>query len=357
MATSVMLGDNPSLDDYKRLLNELASQGANAFASAADADALEAARIEFVGDQRGRLREFQVALGRLAREAKPDAGRQFNSAKATLTEAYERRKEELARAGADDTNRPRDLTMPARQQWRGAKHSVTLVIEEIEGIFRELGFTVATGPEAESEWYNFGALNFPPNHPAMDLHDTLYLEGDVLLRTHTSPVQVRTLQRYAPPIRVLIPGRVYRRDFFDPSHAPAFEQIEGLCVDEGISFVDLKATLTRFANRFFGKRPTRFRPSFFPFTEPSAEMDVQCGVCGGAGCPVCKQTGWVEILGSGMVHPAVLEASGVDSERYTGWAFGMGPGRIALSRYRIPDIRILYDSDVRFLEQISASAL
>ena len=357
MATSVMLGDNPSLDDYKRLLNELASQGANAFGSAADADALEAARIEFVGDQRGRLREFQVALGRLPREAKPDAGRQFNSAKATLTEAYERRKEELARAGADDTNRPRDLTMPARQQWRGAKHPVTLVIEEIEGIFRELGFTVATGPEAESEWYNFGALNFPPNHPAMDLHDTLYLEGDVLLRTHTSPVQVRTLQRYAPPIRVLIPGRVYRRDFFDPSHAPAFEQIEGLCVDEGISFVDLKATLTRFANRFFGKRPTRFRPSFFPFTEPSAEMDVQCGVCGGAGCPVCKQTGWVEILGSGMVHPAVLEASGVDSERYTGWAFGMGPGRIALSRYRIPDIRILYDSDVRFLEQISASAL
>jgi phenylalanyl-tRNA synthetase alpha chain len=244
--------------------------------------------------------------------------------------------------------------MPARQQWRGAKHPVTLVIEEIEGIFRELGFTIATGPEAETEWYNFGSLNFPPNHPAMDLHDTLYLTGDVLLRTHTSPVQTRTLQRYAPPIRVLIPGRVYRRDFFDPSHAPAFEQIEGLCVDEGISFVDLKATLTRFANRFFGKRPTRFRPSFFPFTEPSAEMDVQCGVCGGAGCGVCKQTGWVEILGSGMVHPAVLEATGVDSERYTGWAFGMGPARIALSRYGIPDIRLLYDSDVRFLEQAAA---
>jgi phenylalanyl-tRNA synthetase alpha chain len=243
--------------------------------------------------------------------------------------------------------------MPARHQWRGAKHPVTLVIEEIEGIFRELGFTIAAGPEAETEWYNFGALNFPPNHPAMDLHDTLYLRDDVLLRTHTSPVQVRTLQRYAPPIRVLIPGRVYRRDFFDPSHAPAFEQIEGLCVDEGISFVDLKATLTRFANRFFGRRPTRFRPSFFPFTEPSAEMDVQCGVCGGAGCGVCKQTGWVEILGSGMVHPAVLEAAGVDSERYTGWAFGMGPGRIAISRYGIPDIRILYDSDVRFLEQVA----
>jgi phenylalanyl-tRNA synthetase alpha chain len=352
-----MLGDNPSLDEYKRLLNEVATQGAEAFAAASNADELEAARIEFVGDQRGRLREFQVALGRLPKEARPDAGRQFNAAKATLTEAFERRREELARAGGGDANAPRDLTMPARQQWRGAKHPVTLVIEEIEGIFRELGFTIAVGPEAESEWYNFGALNFPPNHPAMDLHDTLYLEGDVLLRTHTSPVQVRTLQRYAPPIRVLIPGRVYRRDFFDASHAPAFEQIEGLCIDEGISFVDLKATLTRFANRFFGKRPTRFRPSFFPFTEPSAEMDVQCGVCGGAGCPVCKQSGWVEILGSGMVHPAVLEASGVDSERYTGWAFGMGPGRIALSRYGIPDIRILYDSDVRFLEQISANSL
>src|SRR5947209_6655755 len=353
MTTSVMLSDNPSLDEYKRLLTELLDAGRAAFARADEADALEAARIEFLGDQRGKLREFQVALGKLAKEARPEAGRQFNTVKSALTEALERRRQELARQDKSDGTRPADLTMPARRQWRGAKHPVTLVIEEIEAIFRELGFTVAAGPEAETEWYNFGALNFPPNHPAMDLHDTLYLSGDVLLRTHTSPVQVRTLQRYAPPIRVLIPGRVYRRDFFDPSHAPAFEQIEGLCVDEGISFVDLKATLTRFANRFFGKRPTRFRPSFFPFTEPSAEMDVQCGVCGGAGCPVCKQTGWVEILGSGMVHPAVLEASGVDSERYTGWAFGMGPGRIAISRYGIPDIRILYDSDVRFLEQIS----
>jgi phenylalanyl-tRNA synthetase alpha chain len=348
-----MLSDNPSLDEYKRLLAELLDTGSAAFARAADADALEAARIEFLGDQRGKLREFQVALGKLAKEARPEAGRQFNTVKAALTESLERRREEIARQDKSDGRRPADLTMPARRQWRGAKHPVTLVIEEIEAIFRELGFTVAAGPEAETEWYNFGALNFPPNHPAMDLHDTLYLGGDVLLRTHTSPVQIRTLQRYAPPIRVLIPGRVYRRDFFDPSHAPAFEQIEGLCVDEGISFVDLKSTLTRFANRFFGRRPTRFRPSFFPFTEPSAEMDVQCGVCGGQGCAVCKQTGWVEILGSGMVHPAVLEASGVDSERYTGWAFGMGPGRIAISRYGIPDIRILYDSDVRFLEQVS----
>jgi phenylalanyl-tRNA synthetase alpha chain len=347
-----MLTDTPSLEEYKRLLAELTTSGTQAFERAATADELENARVEYLGDQRGKLREFQVALGALPKEARPDAGRQFNSAKSTLTAALEARRAQLTQSKDQSAGKPADLSMPARHSWRGAKHPVTLVIEEIEGIFRELGFTVAVGPEAETEWYNFGALNFPPNHPAMDLHDTLYLRDDVLLRTHTSPVQVRTLQRYAPPIRVLIPGRVYRRDFFDPSHAPAFEQIEGLCVDEGISFVDLKATLTRFANRFFGRRPTRFRPSFFPFTEPSAEMDVQCGVCGGSGCGVCKQTGWVEILGSGMVHPAVLEAAGVDSERYTGWAFGMGPGRIAISRYGIPDIRILYDSDVRFLEQV-----
>ena len=241
--------------------------------------------------------------------------------------------------------------MPARHVWRGARHPVTLVIEEIVGIFRDLGFTVALGPEAELDWYNFGALNFPPDHPAMDMHDTLYLSDGVLLRTHTSPVQVRTLQAYPPPIRILAPGNVYRRDFFDASHAPMFAQIEGLAVDEGISFVDLKATLTHFANRFFGRTRTRFRPSYFPFTEPSAEMDVECQLCAGRGCSGCKGTGWMEILGSGMVHPAVLEAAGVDSERYTGWAFGMGPGRIAMLRYGIPNIRHLYESDVRFLEQ------
>ena len=243
--------------------------------------------------------------------------------------------------------------MPPRRQWYGAKHPVTLVIEEIADIFRELGFTIALGPQVETEWYNFGALNFPADHPAMDAHDTLYLRDDLLLRTHTSPVQIRTLQQYPPPIRILAPGDVYRRDFFDASHAPMFAQIEGLCVDEGISFVDLKAMLNNFARRFFGAAKTRFRPSYFPFTEPSAEMDVQCQLCKGAGCAVCKQTGWTEILGSGMVHPAVLQSAGVDAEKYTGWAFGMGPARIALQRYDIPDIRILYDSDVRFLEQIA----
>jgi phenylalanyl-tRNA synthetase alpha chain len=325
--------------------------GSTSLAAATNADDLEAARIAVLGDRHGRVKALQEALKAIAKADKPAAGKRFNEVRTRLEALHAERKASLDRErnGA----RAEDLTLPARRQWRGAKHPVTLVNEEIEAIFRELGFTVAIGPEAETEWYNFGALNFPANHPALDAHDTLYLESGGVLRTHTSPVQIRTLQSYPPPIRVLIPGTVYRRDFFDASHAPAFPQIEGLCVDEGISFVDLKSTLTRFAERFFGSSKTRFRPSYFPFTEPSAEMDVQCGVCGGVGCAVCKGTGWIEILGSGMVHPAVLEASGVDSERYTGWAFGMGPARIAISRYAIPDIRLLYDSDVRFLEQIA----
>ena len=344
-----------NLDQYLSEAEAIEREGTAALNAATDIDALEAARVAFLGDRQGRVKALQEALKSISKDDKPAAGKRFNEARTRLQSLHDERKTALGRArpaGAKD-----DLSLPERRIWKGAKHPVTLVIEEIEDIFRELGFTVAQGPEAETEWYNFGALNFPPNHPALDAHDTLYLEGGGLLRTHTSPVQVRTLQRYAPPIRVLIPGTVYRRDFFDASHAPAFAQIEGLCVDEGISFVDLKSTLNRFAERFFGASRTRFRPSFFPFTEPSAEMDVQCGICGGSGCPACKGTGWIEILGSGMVHPAVLEAAGVDPERYSGWAFGMGPARIAISRYGIPDIRILYDSDVRFLEQIAGPVL
>ena len=339
------------LQSYLNDADTIERDGLAAIANAGDAAALEEARIAFLGDRQGRIKGLQEALRGVSKEDKPAAGKRFNEARTRLQDALDNRQAQLARSTS--SSRHEDLSLPARRQWRGAKHPVTLVIEEIEQIFRELGFTVAQGPEAESEWYNFGSLNFPPNHPALDAHDTLYLEGGGLLRTHTSPVQTRTLQTYAPPIRVLIPGTVYRRDFFDASHAPAFAQIEGLAVDEGISFVDLKATLNQFATRFFGASRTRFRPSFFPFTEPSAEMDVQCGVCGGSGCATCKGTGWIEILGSGMVHPAVLEAAGVDGEKYTGWAFGMGPARMAVSRYGIPDIRILYDTDVRFLEQIA----
>jgi len=339
------------LQSYLNDADTIEREGFAAIDTAADADALEDARIAFLGDRHGRVKALQEALRGVSKDDKPAAGKRFNEARTRLQEALDRRRTALARSTS--SSKDEDLSLPSRRVWRGAKHPVTLVIEEIEQIFRELGFTIAQGPEAESEWYNFGSLNFPPNHPALDAHDTLYLEGGGLLRTHTSPVQTRTLQTYAPPIRVLIPGTAYRRDFFDPSHAPAFAQIEGLAVDEGISFVDLKATLNQFAARFFGASRTRFRPSFFPFTEPSAEMDVQCGVCGGSGCATCKGTGWIEILGSGMVHPAVLDAAGVDSEKYTGWAFGMGPARMAVSRYGIPDIRILYDTDVRFLEQMA----
>jgi phenylalanyl-tRNA synthetase alpha chain len=340
-----------TLDELLDAARSLERDGRDLIARASSAEELAAARTALVGRKSGRLTELMKTLPALAPDARRDAGAAVNRAKEAIEAALSAREAELHRAAPAE---PRlDLTMPARRTWRGAIHPVTVVIDEIRDIFRELGFTIAVGPEAETEWYNFGALNFPPNHPAMDAHDTLYLTDDTLLRTHTSPVQIRTLQTYAPPVRVLVPGNVYRRDFFDPSHAPMFSQIEGLAVDEGIGFVDLKATLVHFVNRFFGRRPTRFRPSFFPFTEPSAELDVQCGVCGGSGCPTCKHTGWVEILGSGMVHPAVLDACGVDSERYTGWAFGMGPARVALSRWGIPDIRLLYDSDVRFLEQLA----
>lgn len=292
-----------------------------------------------------RLNALQGALRALPPEDRRAAGTAFNTLKTTIQDALDAFAARLAAASGTEHV---DLTMPARRSWRGAVHPVTLVIDEICEIFRELGFTVALGPEAETEWYNFGALNFPADHPAMELHDTLYLGQDTLLRTHTSPVQVRTMQRYAPPIRVLAPGQVYRRDFFDATHAPAFMQLEGLAIDEGVSFVDLKATLAEFARRFYGAtRRVRFGPSYFPFVEPGAQMDVEVDLGDGKGLR------WVEILGCGMVHPNVIEAAGLDSERYTGWAFGMGPARIAMSRYGINDIRILYDSDVRFLEQFA----
>jgi phenylalanyl-tRNA synthetase alpha chain len=335
------------LDECARLERE----GRELLASLDESTRLDAAKgaLNLLKDER--LAALQAALRTLDAADRRAAGAAFNALKGALAAAVE--DFERRRASDGDTAGDVDRTMPARRQWVGGRHPVTVVMDEITQIFRELGFSIAVGPEAETEWYNFRALNFPADHPAMDMHDTLYLGDDVLLRTHTSPVQIRTLQRHAPPVRVLVPGNVYRRDFFDPSHAPMFAQVEGLAVDEGIGFVDLKATLTRFATLFFGATKTRFRPSYFPFTEPSAEMDVQCRLCGGAGCSGCKGTGWMEILGSGMVHPAVLDAAGVDGERFTGWAFGMGPARIAMLRYGVPDIRLLYDSDVRFLAQLA----
>jgi len=340
-----------TIEEFQRAATRLEVDGLAMIASAADTDALTVARNALVGRKAGRLTELMTALGALPADTRRDAGAAANRAKQALEAALDARAAEFSAAAPAPA--ALDGTMPARRGWRGAKHPVTIVLEEVEEIFRELGFTIATGPEAETEWYNFTALNFPPDHPAMDMQDTLYLEGGALLRTHTSPVQVRTLQAYPPPIRILAPGNVYRRDFFDASHAPMFAQVEGMAVDEGISFVDLKATLNHFALKFFGTAKTRFRPSYFPFTEPSAEMDVSCGICHGSGCAACKGTGWIEILGSGLMHPTVLEAAGLDSTKYSGWAFGMGPARVALARYGIPDIRLLYDSDVAFLEQFA----
>ena len=261
-----------TLDEFRGAAERLEREGVAAISAAADAAALAAARTALLGRKSGKLTELMSALAKLPADARRDAGAAANKAKQALEAALDARASALAASAPAAA--AEDLTMPARRTWRGSKHPVTLVLEEVIAIFRELGFTVATGPEAETEWYNFSALNFPPDHPAMDMQDTLYLEGRALLRTHTSPVQVRTLQAYPPPIRILAPGNVYRRDFFDASHAPMFAQVEGMAVDEGITFADLKATLTHFANRFFGATKTRFRPSYFPFTEPSAEMDV-----------------------------------------------------------------------------------
>jgi phenylalanyl-tRNA synthetase alpha chain len=341
-----------TLDEFVKAVSALDTHATELISAASTAAELEAARNSLLGRKSGELSGLMKALPTLAADDKREAGAAVNRVKTSIEQAHEQR---TASLGPRNASRPNiDLTMPARESWKGGRHPVTVVIEEIESIFRELGFTIALGPEAETEWYNFTSLNFPANHPAMDMHDTLYLTDDVLLRTHTSPVQIRTMQSTKPPIRILAPGNVYRRDFFDASHAPMFSQIEGLAIDEGIGFVDLKATLTHFANRFFGATKTRFRPSYFPFTEPSAEMDVECQLCHGSGCASCKGTGWMEILGSGMVHPNVLVAAGVDAEKYTGWAFGMGPARIAMLRYKLPDIRLLYDSDMRFLAQVSS---
>jgi phenylalanyl-tRNA synthetase alpha chain len=342
-------------DDLDRDLAALEAEGRTAIAAASSADELEAVRIRLLGRKEGRLTAVMRGLGTLAPADRPAAGARANDVKNTLSSLLDARHQQLGDGAPQGP--AADLSLPGRREWRGARHPVTLVIDEICAVLGALGFTRARGPEAETDWYNFTALNTPLDHPAADMHDTFYLAPGLLLRSHTSPVQVRTMQAHQPPIRIVAPGMVYRRDPFDASHAPAFDQLEGLAVDEGITFVDLKATLAAFARGMFGSRAkVRFRPSYFPFTEPSAEVDVSCMICGGGGCSACKGTGWIEIMGAGMVHPAVFEHVGYDPERYTGFAFGMGPGRIAMLRYGIPDIRLLYDTDVRFLEQFTGVA-
>ncbi len=316
----------------------------------ADADRLAELRNHLIGRKAGVLTLVLRSLKDLPPDERRAVGARANELKGRLESSLAARQQALAETDASPS--AVDRTMPGRTVWNGATHPVTRVIDEICDIFRELGFSRVVGPEAETEDYNFTKLNISLDHPAADMQDTFYLAPGVVLRTHTSPMQARTMEQFAPPIRIVVPGLSYRRDAFDPSHAPVFEQIEGLVVDEGVSFVDLRAGINFFVKRLFGPDvPVRFRPSFFPFTEPSAEVDVQCRRCTGSGCPTCKNTGFMEIMGCGMVHPAVLENCGLDAERYTGYAFGMGPHRITMLRHRIPDIRLLYENDMRFLAQ------
>jgi phenylalanyl-tRNA synthetase alpha chain len=327
--------------DLMDQLARLETEGSTAIDRIQSADDAERLRVELLG-RKGRLTGVLRELGQLSPEERPRVGAEANRVKQVLSERLEQRASSLQEGRAAGPER--DLTLPGRAQWVGGMHPVTQVVEEICEIFSGLGFARVRGPEVETVEYNFTKLNTPLDHPAADMHDTFYIADGVVLRTHTSPVQARVMEKFSPPIRVVVPGTAYRRDPFDASHAPAFEQLEGLAVDEGITFIDFKATIAEFARRFFGPETrTRFRPSFFPFTEPSAEVDVSCRAC--------KRTGWMEIMGAGMVDPAVFQAVGYDPERYTGFAFGMGPARIAMQRYRIPDIRLLYENDVRFLEQ------
>lgn len=334
--------------------------------SAADLGALDAVRVEVLG-KKGSLTGVLRGLGTLPAEARPTVGKVSNEVRSAIESALESRRAVLgeaaleARVAADAV----DITLPGRKRLPGRKHLINQIVDEIVDIFTGLGYMVAEGPETELDYYNFTALNHPPTHPARSATDTFYVKDlsgeltdqtgpltDVLLRTHTSPVQVRVMERQKPPVYIICPGRVYRRDIADPSHLPQFHQIEGLAVDENITFGDLKGTLDYVCKELFGKdRKTRFRPHFFPFTEPSAEVDVSCGICSGSGCRFCKNTGWQEILGCGMVDPNVLGHVDFDPEVYTGFAFGMGVERIAALRYDIPDLRMLVEGDMRFLRQ------
>ena len=331
-------------------LRALEREGLERISHAEDAGGLEEVRVAYLGRKEGRVSEILRGLGKMDADLRPRVGQEANRVKSVLEGALEARESEVATAGAGAVG---DLTLPARQPWRGGLHPISQAVDEIWKIFRGLGFTRARGPEADTEWYNFEALNTPLDHPAADEQDTLYLVDSLLLRSHTSPVQMRTMERHKPPIRILAPGWVYRRDTYDATHTPAFMQIEGLVIDEGVTFVDFKATLAEFARRYWGPdTQVRFRPSFFPFTEPSAEVDVKRVITRSDGSQ--EETDWLEIMGAGMVDPAVIENAGHDPERYTGWAFGMGPGRIAMLKHGVGDLRTFFENDVRFLSQFAS---
>jgi len=335
-------------------LSALVAQATAEVAAAADLQALDQLRVQYLG-KKGVLTEQMKALGQLSAEERPAAGQKINEAKAEVQQAIEARKQglEQARLNARLASETIDVSLPGRGQQRGGLHPVSITMERIEALFAQLGFSVAEGPEIEDDFHNFTALNIPETHPARAMHDTFYFDAHTLLRTHTSPVQVRVMEGNQPPLRVIAPGRVYRCDS-DLTHTPMFHQVEGLLVDEQVSFADLKGILDDFLRNFFEQElKVRFRPSYFPFTEPSAEADIQCVICGGEGCRVCSHTGWLEVLGCGMVHPEVFRQVGIDSERYTGFAFGMGVERLAMLRYGVNDLRLFFENDLRFLQQFN----
>ena len=311
---------------------------------------VEAVRHAYAG-RKGKVTQLLRSISDFPPEKRPELGRRLNVLKAEIEDSL-REKLIAVQKALRDGEAAVDYTLPGRPQFLGRKHPLTLVWEEMRQIFATMGFTVARGPEVETEYYNFEALNIPKDHPARDMQDTFYLSDDVVLRTHTSPMQIRVMEAQPPPVRVVVPGRAYRNEAISARSYCVFHQVEGLYVDEGVTLGELKGTLAAFARQFFGpKVKVRFRASFFPFTEPSAEMDITCLLCDGSGCRVCKQIGWVELLGAGMVDPAVFEYVGYDPEKYTGFAWGMGIERIAMMRYGIDDIRVFFENDMRFLEQ------
>lgn len=333
-------------------LDALVSQALEAVQQAADVNALEQLRVQYLG-KKGELTQVMKTLGNMPAEERPKVGAMVNEAKEQVQTALNARKSamEAAALNAKLAAERVDVTLPGRGQASGGLHPVTRTMERIEEFFSRIGYAVAEGPEVEDDYHNFEALNIPGHHPARAMHDTFYFNANTLLRTHTSPVQVRTMESQEPPIRIVCPGRVYRCDS-DLTHSPMFHQVEGLLVDREVSFADLKGTIAEFLQVFFEKDlKVRFRPSFFPFTEPSAEVDIQCVMCSGCGCRVCKQTGWLEVMGCGMVHPNVFRSSGIDPEKYQGFAFGMGVERLAMLRYGVNDLRLFFDNDLRFLAQ------
>ncbi len=337
----------------KEQLKNVAISAQQALESVKDQQELEALRVRFLG-KKGELTAILKQMGSLSPEERPVIGQLANETRAQIEAVIAEKSAQFKSAAASEklSKETIDVTMPGSKKAMGKKHPLNLVLDEIKEIFLGMGFDVAEGPEVELDYYNFEALNIPKDHPARDTQDTFYITDNILLRTQTSPVQVRTMEKQKPPIRVISPGRVFRSDAVDATHSPVFHQIEGLVVDKGVTMGDLKGTLADFAKRLYGEDAVvRFRPHHFPFTEPSAEMDTMCFNCGGKGCRLCKGEGWIEILGCGMVHPKVLANCGIDPEEYSGFAFGMGLERLVMRRFNIDDLRLFYENDQRFLDQ------